>query len=143
MADAKMVHSFAKRYQYVWILIADDKNYIAREQFSKLFEEEQLQSKNKSLGNLISGSNRQKQAYDRIKVFTQEGVNVKVLCDFNSFDSSVKDQVRTIEADPRVLEAHFEEDTINGYPAISKVTHKLKNEAHIIKFIQQNIKEEI
>ena len=42
-----------------------------------------------------------------------------------------------------MLEAHFEEDTINGYPSIARVTHKLKNESNILRFIQETIKEEI
>lgn len=71
----------------------------------------------------------------RVKVFTQEGIDVKILCDYEAFDSSVKAQLKEIEQNPKVLEAHFEEDS-NGYPAISRVTNKLKNENDLIKFIQ-------
>ena len=65
------------------------------------------------------------------------------MCDFKSFDNSVRDQLKEIEADTRVLEAYFEEDTINGYPAIPRTTQKLKNETKIIKFIQETIRDEI
>ena len=126
-----MAKSFSKRYEFVWILIADEKNIVCREQFSKLYEEDRLQSKTKQLGNILTPKTSH-----RVRVFTQEGVDVKILCDFKSFDRTVRNHIKEIESDPKVMEAHFEEDTVNGYPAIARVTHKLKNESNLIKFIQ-------